>query len=434
MNSENKTQSNPWHQSDEQPHPDSMIEWWCAQAVLNSPTLSDVYSFKSTLTQWNEHHRIGSIFHQTLHKQHEDFKSFYQRDETKQLTMKKDPLQISFSNNQISGTYPDYRMSFHDTNHDLHLDLSYHAEVLPHWVAQDSTNGWLPMGVGVYRYGFIPRLQIEGILTLDDIKHQVNGTGYYEHVWGDFLYDKPIANITGFSKTLATYIRLFYWRMHHLTPSIPKKISICTENNPFGYDWVWAKLDNNWTIFFGNILFWLMNGPVAGILVINKDDGSYEELGNITFQYHQTRSSKTYDFIYPSAFEITAYSNDMKLHLCFSMTGDTHEYIARFPHEGFYHGFVICEAPGEVKGYIERKGEKTPVNGICKIEPQRQLSKLGHNMITLEIGKYGFKKEITSHFLNKKIDVSCMIKPRPNCSFHNKRIEHKDQKRKNTKD
>ena len=77
--------SNPWSPSDERAHSASMIEWWCAQALLKSPTLSEQLSFKATLTQWNEHHRIGSIFHQTLHKQHSDFTSFYARNEEKHI-------------------------------------------------------------------------------------------------------------------------------------------------------------------------------------------------------------------------------------------------------------------------------------------------------------------------------------------------------------
>lgn len=419
--------AHPWMVTDEHPHPDSMIEWWCAQALLNNPDFSEPLSFKATLTQWNEPTGRGSIFHQTLHNQYSDFKSFYKRDNSNQLIMKKKPIHISYNQNSIAGRYPDYTMSFHDMKHNLHLDLKYHAEVSPHWVAQESTNGWLPMGFGRYRYGFIPRLTVTGKLTKNKKTYQLNGTGYYEHVWGDFSYDKPIASIQDFTKTAGTYAQLFYWWMKQYHPKIPKKITMCTENNPFGYDWVWAKLDNDWTLFFGNILFWLMNGPVAGILIINKENGEYEEWGNISFQYHCTRKSNHFDFEYPSDFEISARRDDTLIHFRFQMTGNTHEYIARFPHKGFYIGFVICEAPGTVTGYVEKNGKKKKISGVCKIEPQRQISRLGHNKLIVQAKSVGIKTTLTSHFLNKEIKCSCDLLPRPRFTFHHKRIQKQCQ-------
>jgi len=65
------------------------------------------------------------------------------------------------------------------------------------------------------------------------------------------------------------------------------------------------------------------------------------------------------------------------------MTNTPLEYINSFQKNGFYRGFVIIEGPGTISGFYDDGNEKISLRGLCKIEPQRQISILGHNQLVL---------------------------------------------------
>ena len=200
-----------------------------------------------------------------------------------------------------------------------------------------------------------------------------------------------------------------------------------TENNPFGYDWAWALLDNGWTFYYGNIMFWIMKGPAAGTLILTKDGKKYEEFSNIYFQYNKTQQSKDYDFYYPTDFEITAKRGKEKLHLRFSSINGTREYITRFKGGRYWIGFAICESPGFVEGFYSDGEKKIELSGICKIEPQRQISVTGHNSLKIDILKppegVGISLDLNSHYLRKKIFSQIQLLPYPKLKFKLTKID-----------
>ena len=79
-------------------------------------------------------------------------------------------------------------MYFSDPINEIELDLKYHTESLPYSVAQQITNGWLPWGLGYFRYGFIPKNEIKGTITINNQKLTIVGKGYFEHIWGEFSF------------------------------------------------------------------------------------------------------------------------------------------------------------------------------------------------------------------------------------------------------
>lgn len=414
---------NPWTPQDEQEHYPCTMEWWCAEAFFTSLTDKKEWSMKAVFTEWLEKAKtIGSIQNITVfdHAANTHY-ILYERNDTKRLEVKKNIFDVHYKDSFMKGSYPSYVMHFHDPNHDIILDLSYTAVSLPHWVAQDITGGWLPMGLGAYRYGFIPRNTLSGTLTIHGKTQEIKGQGYFEHVWGDFFYDNPVTNTTSLFHMMGTYAKLIGWWMKNHQPRIPESLMFSTENNPFGYDWVWALLDNGWSLFLGNIMFWLMEGPIAGSLILTKDGKTYTEFSNVSFKYNNLRYGKEHDFYYPSELEITAIKGTEQLHLTFTMTVEPREYLARFSGGTYWTGLVICEAPGVVNGEYTNGKDIMTLTGICKIEPQRQLSVLGHNSLRIDITKppqgIGIDFDLVSHYLRKKLTINMHLLPRPQFQF-----------------
>jgi len=419
---------NPWTKEDEKEHFPSVMEWWCAITFFKTIEDNKKWSFKGSFAEWVEKTKKGSVFNTTFFNQ-TDNKNFlyHSRNDKEKLDSSEHELHIRYDDSSLKGSYPNYELFFHDKKNNMKLHLNYEATSLPHWIAQDVTDGWLPMGLGFYRYGFIPKCKVTGELTIDDKKYHIQGDGYFEHVWGDIWYDNPLASLSNIKKTLSVYFKLMGWWIKNHRFKIPKTLKFSTENNPFGYDWSWALLDNGWTIFYGNILFWVMQGPIFGTLTLSKDGINYNEFCHVNFQYNKIEYSKKYDFYYPSEIEITATKGEEKIHLIFKKTGQKREYESRFQNGKYWKAFVICEAPGVVEGEYYNGKEKTKLSGVCKIEPQRQVSVIGHNSLHIDFIKppqgIGISFDLESHYLKKKIMFKKQLAPRPKIKFNSKKID-----------
>jgi hypothetical protein len=436
----NKEPKNPWTHEDELEHYPSVTEWWAAEGFIKSEKDSKKWCFKGTFSEWYEPNpeHIGNIYNFSLFNQDENKHYDYViRDNKEKLNITKDKLEIKHDGSFLKGKYPNYEMRFVDPENEIQLNINYHAKALPRWIGQDISNGYLPMGLGCFRYGFIPRCEISGSIMIKGKRSSIKGTGYYEHVWGNFSYDNPFSKDSEMKKSLSTYSKLIGWWIHNNKLKIPSSITFSTENNPFGYDWTWALFDNGWSLFFGNSLFWIMEGSVAGSLIFTKDGKNYTEFGNIRFHYNKTQYAKDYDFYYPTEFEIVAKNDFEKLQLTFSMTSEPREFVNIFPYaKKFWIGFAICEGPGVVKGYYYDGKEKTVLSGICKIEPQRQISIVGHNSLKLDFLKppkgVGISVNFESHFFEKIINVSLQLAPSPKLKFNFQRIDRSKINKKNT--
>ena len=420
MISKNK---NPWTPEDEKEHFPSVMEWWCAIAFFKSFEDQKQWSLKGSFTEWCKKPKKTGCNHSiTLFNLDDDSHvSYYSRNDSAKLKTSNNGLKVMYNDSFLKGSFPNYEMRFRDPKNDITIDLKYSSESLPHWIAQEVTNGYLPMGLGFYRYGFIPKNRVTGTMKTKNETYRIEGQGYYEHVWGDFSYTNPLANIFGLKKTVSTYSKLIKWWIHNHKPYIPKSIMFTTENNPLGYDWVWALLDNGWCLFYGNILFWMMKGPIAGSLILTKDGKQYTEFCNVTFKYNKTEQAKKYDFFYPTELEATAIKGKEKIHLCFKTSSQSREFVSKISDKKYWLAFAICEAPGTVEGYYYDGENKIKLTGICKIEPQRQISVIGHNSLKLDFllppKGVGVDIDFDSHFLKKKINTKIHFAPRPHLGF-----------------
>jgi hypothetical protein len=341
----------------------------------------------------------------------------YYPKKTTSLESAKDEFDVRFEDSYMKGSYPNYEMFFNDKKNDIKLNLSFHADISPRWVAQDVTDGLLPLGLGFLKFGFIPKNSVYGTMQISNKIFSIKGQGYFEHVWGDFSYQNPLYASFDFKKLISTYVKLIGWWKHNHQIQIPKSITLSTENNPLGNDWIWAIFDNGWTIFYGNMLFWIMEGPAAGILTLSKDGTKYAEFGKIHFCYKKMLHAEEYDFVYPTEIELIAHNGIEKIHLRFKMSSECREFIQRSPCGKFWLALVVCEAPGKVNGYYLDGNKKIKLNGICKIEIHRQISKIGHNTLKINFilppEGVGIQTELDSRFLKKKIDALIQFNPKP---------------------
>lgn len=423
---------NPWTTEDEREHFPSIIEWWGTEAFFKTVEDNKKWSLKTSLSEWfSKPDNYGSNAISTLFDLDENKHfDYYSRSNSEKLKSVKDCLNISYNDSFVKGTYPDFFIYFKDSKNNYEFDLKYHAEALPRWVAQDVTNGLLPMGFGSFRYGFIPRCSVSGTMKKEDKIFNIEGKGYFEHVWGNFSYTDPLSNISELKNTTSIFLKLIVWWLNNRKIEFPQSLKLSTENNPLGYDWVWAILDNGWSLFYGNALFWIMKGPAAGTLILTKDGKTYSEFWNINFQYNSTIYAKDYDFYYPSELEITAQKGNEKLHLCFKISSDSREHLLRFPPGKQFLGFVICELPGTVEGYYINGNEKINLTGLCKIEPQRQVLSIGHNALEIDFvlppKGVGMSLNFNSHLMMRELFTKIHLVPNPSFKFNIKKLKKED--------
>ena len=337
-------------------------------------------------------------------------------------------VDLKYEKNSIKGLYPHYTIHIEDDNQDLTVDMKYKAKIFPHWSAQDSTNGYLPIGFDCYRYGWLLNCKLLGSLAIGKEFHKIEGTGYLEHAYGNWSYANPFQRLSGIKKTISTYANLFNWWFSQHNPKIPDRIAFTTDNNPFGYDWFWGVFDNDWTVFYGNSLFWVKDGPAFGVLSLFTNGNNYIDFNDVKFHYNKINYIRKYDMYYPVDLTIIARSDDKKIKLRVYPACDGNEYIDEFKGGGFYRAFIIPERPGRIKGVYEDNEKTVKLEGDCKIEQQRQPSKLGHNALKIDFIKppngIGIVFDLDSHYLKKKIFTKLQLAPRPTIKFDFKRADN----------
>ncbi|KYK34407.1 MAG: hypothetical protein AYK22_05345 [Thermoplasmatales archaeon SG8-52-3] len=418
-------QTNPWTPKDEGDHYRSMKEWWAIETLFKTLKDNRKWNLKACLAYELETPSCFYVYH-LFDTNNKIVAQKAINDDIKKLSYTKNKVDLKYENNSIKGQYPDYKIHIEDDKQNFLTDMNYKANILPHWSAQDVTNGYLPIGLDHYRYGWLLNCNLTGNIKIDDEILKIKGKGYLEHAWGNWSYKNPFQKLSGLRKTISIYCKLINWRLSNFTPNIPDRIAFTSENNPLGYDWFWGIFDNDWSIFYGNSLLWISEGPAMGVLTLFTEGNNYLDFGDVQFRYNKVIYLKKYDIYYPSDLTIKAKIDDKKLNLRIWPTCKSHEYIFKYKGNGFYRAITIPELPGKMKGVYSDNEKTVQLEGDCKIVQQRVASKLGHNSLTIDFIKppngVGISFDLDSHYLNKKIISKIQFAPKPRFKLNIKKI------------
>jgi len=388
-----KNTHNPWTPQDEGDHNPVMKEWWTAETFFTSEdkrkwNLIASFAYKGQKKECFFQYVLFDITNNICVASQE------LPDNIQSIHTHKNRLAVTYKQSFLRGLYPDYNLHIEDEENNILFDVNYQAKVPPHWVLQPITNGYLPIGLNNYRYGFLPYATITGTLRVNDQTQKINGKGYLEHAYGNWSYTQPIAALKNVSKTFRIYKKLFSHWLSQKTLHIPRHLSFTTENNVYGYDWLWAVFENDWSLFFGNSMFYLRAGPSFGALYLTDENGAYHEFSDVSFSYLGEHYLPDFDMYFPTGYELIGKNGEETIHLQCKSATTPYVYIDRYKGDPHYRAWVLCEMPGTIKArYVDKAGEKTLL-GDCKLVPLRIPSKFGHNRLDIDINRKKRNKEI----------------------------------------
>lgn len=420
-------QINPWTSEDEGDHYLSMKEWWAIETLFKTLEDNRKWNLKLCMAYELETPSCFFVYHlfDITNKKLVARKSI--NDDINKFFYKKNKVDLKYEKNSITGLYPQYKIHIEDDKQNLISDMKYKANIFPHWSAQDITNGYLPIGLDYYRYGWLLNCDLSGTIKFKEKLLRIKGKGYLEHAWGNWSYKNPFQKLSELRKTISIYGKLINWRLSNNNPKIPDRISFTTENNPLGYDWFWGIFDNDWSVFYGNSMFWLSEGPAMGVLTLFSEGNKYLDFGDVQFHYNKVVYQKKYDIYYPSDLTLKAKIDDKKLKLRVWQVSKGYEYVEDYKGNKFYRAMIIPEMPGRMKGYFKDDEKKVELEGDCKLVPQRLPSKFRHNSLTIDFLKppkgFGISFDFNSHYLNKKIISKIQLAPNLEFKLNLKKCE-----------
>jgi hypothetical protein len=404
-------------------------EWWCVEGFFTAVEGGKQWSFKADFYQaiikrrFQASYSSLTIFDLTDRKKY----YYYAENDFAKLVTKQNPFNVQFDSSYISKPDAGYELNFVDKTHNISLKLDVHAASTPYWVAKQMTDGWLPWGFGYYRYGFIPKNTIEGTLYFQNKKYVITGKGYLEHAWGDFSYLTSPSTRRSLTKIVSVYAKLIGWWVHNHEFTIPKSLALSTDNRPPGYDWFWAILDNGWSLFYGNVVFWITEGPATGTLIVSKDGEHYDEFSDIHFKYNQMKYVEKYDFYYPTDLELIARKGHETLTLHIANATESTENVFELENGGRYLGLLISQVPSTINGYYTTSEEKIALTGDAKLESNRLLTIYGHTSVKFKITFTEKQRAIAScfhsHYFGKNLKIDVQFLPRPRLKIKYTRLK-----------
>ena len=388
--SENNDDDNPWGLENEGDHFPCGYELWWIYAVLEleDGRFWDVaMCFEYWMNKTRNGYEGGLSFYRIQHFDRENKKSYdnlHPDTFPGPLKLNKNRLDLTYYNNVMSGIFPDYFFHCEDDVNNVVFDINCHATSEPHWVCTEGTDGNLPWGFsGTFKYGIIPSLDVEGTIVINDELYNVTGLGYFEHEFGyiDLLDSFKPPSIKVFRETLQLYFSAARWWLKELRDN---KIELYTfysasNDNLFGWDWIWAAFDNGWSMtYFKITAFGNVEGLTTGVIHFTKDGKKYYEIGSIYTKYKEVVYDEKADMYIPLQLELIAHEGDMKLHLFFDTTTDMTK--------GYAEDKLCCYVyAGEVYGYYEDSEGNITINGFCSINPARVMRRAAHYSIDVDL-------------------------------------------------
>jgi parallel beta-helix repeat protein len=324
---------------------------------------------------------------------------------------KKNVVDIQYYNCSMKGLYPKYLAYVENENKSFTLNISLNATSSSHWVAQNESNGYFPWGLGWCRYGFIPRLDVVGNITIEGTTSTSRGIGYLEHAWGNFTYGiekKSLVSLSEFAKNLHKVLPFVTWVLSEQSKNInPLKLSTA---NHYGYDWAWGTFTNGWGLHFG--FFHSLGGEVS----LTPDGKTFWDFGNISVRYGRLLYIPETDTYSPLDLNITAHKEDKTLYLRLTTTADPDlNLINIYPRSRFTCGSGGIQTIGVIEGYYQDNEQNISLYGNCTFAIYRQFQAVHYGSVEITHicppQGVGFSVEIISNLLGAKLYVERLRLP-----------------------
>jgi hypothetical protein len=374
---------------DEGDHFPCGYECWCYQAVItlsNGQRWDAAATFVYFMNKTQKGFSDGISFIRVRHWNRQTSKvydSFRTDIFPGPFQTSKNEMNLTYCNSSAHGLYPDYYFHCEDDKNNIITDLRFHAASLPCWGFQGPTDGIIPWGFsGTGKVYFIPILEVNGTITINGTKYEATGIGYYEHdfLYGDFARPLSIFSLKEFNTCIKLISSSIRWYLLQVIKNRPKPrpapILQIDNGDTFGWSWSWMIFDNNWSIvLFRPIFLGISEGLNPMILYLTKDGKNYSEIACGYWRNNQIKYMERADIFIPLSFNISAYKDDMEIHISFTPTTEmTEKYnkdwapFAKAETVTFY----CC---GNVKGEYRDKNNTILLNGSYTIEQSRGLSK-----------------------------------------------------------
>ena len=367
-----------------------MREWWDIDAFFND---GKNYSVTSSFEYEKETPAANLFFTIFDHDENKFYDLGAYNESIDKLVINGN--KISLENCWIKIGYPFYEAYFERKNVTLYIKLQA-LSPLQKIVGDVAKN--IPFGFGYYNYTFTSKCVVSGWIEINGIKKNFTGIGYYEHVYGNWSYNKPLKF---FSKdSIKDYFSLYKWWRKGMKIDF-KNITIWS-NNPFGYDWTWGFFKNGYTIFFGNIPFWIKNIPFGIIYIYNGKN--YMEYKVTKYEY--LNGEYLNGSFFPRKFKVYAIGNG-SLVLTFQMTLHPHIYEDKL-HSKFWKNLILYECPGKIYGWVNTSGNNIKLDGKGEIEIERQNSIFDYYAMEMAF-KYPYPLGIEFYFLSYLLKISILM-------------------------
>jgi len=322
----------------------------------------------------------------------------------------KNEINLTYYNSSGLGLYPNYYFYIYDDIHNIETDFYLHATSLPCWIAQECLNSTLNWGFsGSGKAYFIPILEVNGNIIINNITYNATGFAYFEHDFADCNFGNPFAiySLKEFFQGLQSAFSYTKWWLKQVLWYRPMVAPSWHRSSDYlaGWIWNWMVFENGYSVvIFRPVLLRFSAGIVPIVLYFSKDGVNYSEIGCVYWRNIREKYIERVDIYIPIEFEIIACKEDFKLYLTYNITtGLTELYnIDWVPYvERVKCTFYCC---GNATGYYKDKTSEVQLCGLGALEQTRCiLNIIKHRSRDIELilppNGFGMSFRLRSHRL-----------------------------------
>jgi len=269
-------------------------------------------------------------------------------------------VNVFFNNSFMVGKYPFwhiYAEYIQPNNIEIVVNLTFIANSLPVWILM---NTGLNNVYSFFGYYCLLNCSVEGTISLNGTRYNVNGLGYHDHTWAPINIKKP------------NYIR--YENRNNLIEK--NEIDLLKM-----WNWLCVHFDNGWDMFVGKIYLDKSNDfskYVPGNLCFTQSGKEFYDVKFFILEYEKTINSSIPQFEIPTKVHIKALLlniarsklfNGLILLDFYYETNNTREVIYGDP-----PSFGYWVSLGDIYGSVLCYGKTIPLSGRAVMETTDEIN------------------------------------------------------------